>query len=106
MIVDFICRPSKAGKDGFSPLELSITIEGKRKVMSFGKWIKAKSFNPRTQKVRANPSINEYIEAVRTKLHLIEIEMIKKNLVITILHSLKVSVATFANICNNVFKHM
>ena len=39
---------------------------------------------PRTQKVRANPSINEYIEAVRTKLHLIEIEMIKKNLVITI----------------------
>ena len=50
MIIDFICRPSKVGKDGSGALELSITIEGKIMVMSFGKRIKAKSFNPRTHK--------------------------------------------------------
>ena len=31
MIVNFICRASKAGKDGKSPLELSIIINGNRK---------------------------------------------------------------------------
>lgn len=41
MVINFVCRASKAKKDGLSPLELSIIINGKRKYITLDKNVKA-----------------------------------------------------------------
>ena len=84
MVINFICRASKAGKEGLSPLELSIIINSQRKVITLDRRIKASSFNAKTQKVRKNPEVNEYIEAVKTKVYSQETEMMKRGITITL----------------------
>jgi hypothetical protein len=37
MVINFVCRASKAKKDGLSPLELSIIINGSRKYITLWK---------------------------------------------------------------------
>ena len=51
MVINFICRASKADKSGQSPLEVSIIINGVRRYVHLDRKIKAADFNPKTQKV-------------------------------------------------------
>ena len=62
MYLKFMCRPSKMLQNGLCPLELSIIIEGKRKIIRFQKFIKASDFNASKQHVKRNPEVNEYME--------------------------------------------
>jgi site-specific recombinase XerD len=77
MTINFICRASKARKDGFSPIELSISINGERSIISLDRKINPKQFIPTSQKVRANAEINEYLDVIKRKCYQIEMELIK-----------------------------
>lgn len=91
MTLNFICRASKARKDGLSPIELSIIIGGDRTVITLDRKVKSTSFNPSTQKVRGDKDLNEYLEVIRRKCYSIETELIKMdNLNLeTFIHSYK-----------------
>lgn len=93
MVINFICRASKANANGFSPLELSIIINKKRRIISLDMRLKSSSFNPKTQRFRANKIANEYIDSVTNKVYSIVTEMNNKNM--------EINVETFVDI----FKH-
>ena len=95
MVINFICRSSKAGKDGLSPIELSIIINGQRKYITTDRRVKASSFNTKTQKVAKDKATNEYLEALRAKVYAQETEMIK--------NSIEVTMETFIDIYKNGF---
>ena len=95
MVINFICRSSKAGKDGLSPIELSIIINGQRKYITTDRRVKASSFNTKTQKVAKDKATNEYLEALRAKVYAQETEMIK--------NSTEVTMETFIDIYKNGF---
>ena len=77
MNINFICRASKARKDGQSPIELSIIINGKRAVIALDRKCKSEQFNCKTQKVRGDKSINDYLDVIRKKCYSIETEILK-----------------------------
>ena len=95
MVINFICRSSKAGKDGLSPIELSIIINGQRKYITTDRRVRASSFNTKTQKVAKDKATNEYLEALRAKVYAQETEMIK--------NSIEVTMETFIDIYKNGF---
>lgn len=84
MNICFICRASKARKDGLSPVELSVTINGDRSIIALDRRCKANAFNAKTQKVRGDKALNDYLDAVRTKCYQIETEILKKGIDLTV----------------------
>lgn len=96
MTLSFLCRASKAGKNGLSPIEFSLCINGKRKYVTTDRKVKASSFNLRTQKVYNDKDTNDYLEALRAKLYAQETEMIKSGMEVTI--------DTFMDVYRNGFK--
>ena len=83
MTINFVCRQSKSGKDGFSPLELYVIIDGKRRYVSLNRRINPKAFNNKRQMVKGDAQTNEYIEAVRMKCYSLQTEMLKRGLLFT-----------------------
>lgn len=77
MTLSFVCRASKARKDGKSPIELSIIINGIRSIIALDRKIPYNKFNPKTQTVKGDKQINEYLETIRKKCYHIENELIK-----------------------------
>ena len=85
MTITFVCRSSKVSKkDGLTPLELYVIIDGKRRFVSLKRRINHKLFNPKKQIVRGDTQTNEYIEAVRMKCYSLETEMLKRGLLLTV----------------------
>ena len=85
MTITFVCRSAKVGKkDGLTPLELYIIIDGKRRFVSLNRKIDPKLFNAKKQIVRGDTQTNEYIEAVRMKCYALETEMLKRSLLLTV----------------------
>ena len=84
MTITFVCRSAKVSKkDGLTPLELYVIIDGKRRFVSLNRKIDHKLFNPKRQIVRGDTQTNEYIEAVRMKCYALETEMLKRGLLLT-----------------------
>lgn len=83
MTINFVCRQSKSGKDGLSPLELYVIIDGKRRYVSLNRRINPKAFNNKKQMVKGDTQTNEYIEAVRMKCYTLQTEMLKRGLLFT-----------------------
>lgn len=83
MTINFVCRQSKSGKDGLSPLELYVIIDGKRRYVSLNRKINPKAFNNKRQMVKGDTQTNEYIEAVRMKCYSLQTEMLKRGLLFT-----------------------
>ena len=77
MVLNFICRASKARKNGLSPIELSIIIQSKRTIITLDRQIQSQKFNSVTQKVRGDKELNDYIDTVRKKCYGIENELMK-----------------------------
>lgn len=77
MNINFCCRASKARKDGQSPIEMSVIINGERSIITLDRKINHKHFIPSSQKVRGDKEINEYLEVVKQKCYRLEIELIK-----------------------------
>lgn len=83
MTINFVCRQSKSGKDGLSPLELYVIINGKRRYVSLNRRINPKLFNPKKQSVRGDDQANEYIGAIKMKCYSLQTEMLKRGLLFT-----------------------
>ena len=85
MTITFVCRSSKVSKkDGLTPLELYVIIDGKRRFVSLKRRIDHKLFNAKKQIVRGDTETNEYIEAVRMRCYSLETEMLKRSLLFTV----------------------
>ena len=85
MTITFVCRSAKVSKkDGLTPLELYVIIDGKRRFVSLKRRIDHKLFNPKKQIVRGDAQTNEYIEAIRMKCYSLELEMMKRGLLFTV----------------------
>ncbi|MBQ5844896.1 MAG: site-specific integrase, partial [Alistipes sp.] len=85
MTITFVCRSSKVSKrNGLTPLELYVIIDGKRRYVSLNRKIDHKLFNPKKQIVRGDTETNKYIEAVRMKCYALETEMLKRGLLLTV----------------------
>lgn len=79
MRLNFVCRASKARKNGLSPIELSIIINGERTIISLDRYVKSASFNPTTQKVKGDRNINDYLDTIKKKCYNIENDLVKTN---------------------------
>ena len=77
MTLNFVCRASKARKDGNSPIELSIIINNNRTVITLDRKVQSQKWNTSTQKVKGDKEINEYLDTIRKKCYHIENELIK-----------------------------
>lgn len=77
MVLNFICRASKARKNGLSPIELSIIINNKRSIVTLDRLIQSQKWNTNTQKVKGDKELNEYLDTIRKKCYHIENELIK-----------------------------
>ena len=96
MVITFVCRASKAQKDGLSPLELSIIINGKRKYITLDRNVKVANFDSKKQKVKGDAAINEYTVALKVKCYGIETEMMK--------NGMDVTMDSFVDVFKNGFK--
>lgn len=77
MTISFVCRASKARKNGLSPIELSIIIDGIRTIITLDRQVHHTKFNPKTQTVKGDKDLNQYLDVIRRKCFTIETELIK-----------------------------
>lgn len=77
MTICFVCRASKARKNGLSPIELSIIIDGIRTIITLDRQVHHSKFNPKTQTVKGDKDLNQYLDVIRRKCFTIETELIK-----------------------------
>ncbi|MEG1726098.1 MAG: site-specific integrase, partial [Anaerovoracaceae bacterium] len=86
-MVYFSIRESKKTKDGKSPIEVSISVSGRRIYFNSGKRILVSDWDKSKQLVKGKSDestlINSYLIAIRNKIYQKEIELIKKGFVIT-----------------------
>jgi site-specific recombinase XerD len=99
MVLNFVCRASKARKDGLSPIELSVIINKERSIITLDRKINHKQFNPSTQKVRGDKAINDYLTTIRQKAYHIQNELIRQNNfnIHTFIHSFKYGIQKSAS---------
>jgi site-specific recombinase XerD len=95
MTINFLCRASKARKDGKSPIEMSVIIGGERTIITLDRKVTASKFNPSTQKVKGDKDINEYLDVIRKKCYSIEVQLIKNDML---------SIKDFVEVYKNGFK--
>lgn len=79
---NFICRESKADRNGLSPVELSIIIDGKRTYVALPMKINAADFKKKMNS-KKNNEVLEYTSAIRLKLNQYINEMLIKDIAIT-----------------------
>lgn len=79
---NFICRPSKADKNGLSPIELSIIINSQRTYVSLPLKVNADDFRKKMAS-RRNNEILEYTSNVRTLLNKYCSDMMVKGVTVT-----------------------
>ena len=91
MRVNFVCRASKARKTGLSPIELSIIINDKRAIITLDRQIPHTKFNSKSQSVKGDKEINNYLDTIKKKCYHIENELLKldKLDIETFVHSFK-----------------
>ena len=68
MNTKFYCRESKAGKDGFAAIELSLTIDGKRVFVQLHRKERPADFKKAMDSKRGN-DIKEYLDVVRGQVN-------------------------------------
>lgn len=77
MKLKFVVRASKARKDGQSPIELSVIVNGERSIIALDRKCKATIFNPSTQKVKGDKETNAYLASVTNKCYMLDTELTK-----------------------------
>lgn len=83
MKLNFLVRESKVGKNGTSPIELSIIIDNERKIIALDRRCNPSKWDARTQKVKGSKELNDYINLVRSQCYALHSEMVSLKLHIT-----------------------
>ena len=83
----FSIRESKVRKNGNAPIEVTITLNGKRSYFSTGKTVPIEKWDKTRQQVKGKDeetkSLNNFIKAARAKLYEKEAELMDKGFVVT-----------------------
>ena len=79
MTLNYICRASKARRNGLSPIELSVIIDGNRSIITLDRQVHHTKFNTVKQTVKGDKETNEYLDIIRKKCYNIQTELIKIN---------------------------
>ncbi len=86
-MVYFSLRESKQNKKGLSPIEVSISTNGKRICFSTGKYARSTDWNKEKQLVKGKSEeaqlVNSYLTQLRNKIYLKEVELLQKGYLIT-----------------------
>lgn len=80
--VTYYCRPSKANKQGLSPIEVSLIINGERVFISLPRKEYPKDFKHQITQ-RKNNDLKDYLYEVRNKLNQIQTEMMREGIPLT-----------------------
>lgn len=80
--ISFYCRPSRADKEGFAPIELSIIINGTRELVTLPRKERPERFKNAVVS-RRRTEIQDYLEAVRGRLNTILTEMMEQGILLT-----------------------
>lgn len=80
--ITFLCRTSKMGKNGTSPIEMTVILNGERICLSLPRKIEPSEFNKLFNQ-KKNNELKEYCELFRQKIYNIQRDLIKYNLPIT-----------------------
>lgn len=86
MKVNFVVRDSKMGKDGTSPIELSVIVDGERRYVTLDRRCTPSKWDAKKQKVKGlknSKELNEYIDIIRSKCYELEKEMLFLNMKLT-----------------------
>ena len=84
MKVNFVIRQTKKKSDGCVPIEMTICVKGKRRYVSTGREVKPGDFSSKTQTVRGNRELNEFLKALKTRLYAIETTLMNKGVNVSI----------------------
>ena len=84
MKVNFVVRRTKKKVDGTVPIEMTISLKGKRRYVSTGREVKPGDFSSKTQTVRGNKELNEFLKALKARLYAIETTLMNKGVNVSI----------------------
>ena len=77
--LQFYCRESKANKNGLSPIEASIIINGKRVFINLPRKETPEDFKRLTTNKKGN-DLKDYLYEVRTKFNEVQTDMMRNNI--------------------------
>lgn len=75
---------TKKKVDGMVPIEMTICVKGKRRYISSGREVKPSDFNSKTQTVKCDKELNEFLKALKARMYAIETMLIKKGVNVSI----------------------
>ena len=78
MKVNFVVRKTKKNNDGYVPIEMTICVKGKRQYVSTGRSIMPSKFSPKTQTVKGDKELNEFLKAMKARVYSIETLLLSK----------------------------
>ena len=84
MKVNFVVRRTKKKVDGCVPIEMTICVKGKRRYVSTGREVKPSDFNSKTQTVKGDKELNEFLKALKARLYAIETTLMGKDVNVSI----------------------
>lgn len=84
MKVNFVIRQTKKKNDGCVPIEMTICVKGKRRYVSTGREVKPSDFNSKTQTVKGDKELNEFLKALKIRLYSIETTLMSKDVNVSI----------------------
>jgi integrase len=74
----------KKKNDGCVPIEMTICVKGKRRYVSTGREVKPSDFNSKTQTVKGDKELNEFLKALKIRLYSIETTLMSKDVNVSI----------------------
>jgi integrase len=84
MKVNFVIRQTKKKNDGCVPIEMTICVKGKRRYVSTGREVKPSDFNSKTQPVKGDKELNEFLKALKIRMYFIETTLMSKDVNVSI----------------------
>lgn len=84
MKVNYVVRRTKKKADGSVPIEMTISVKGKRRYVSTGRKVKPGDFNPKSQTVKGDKELNEFLKALKARVYSIETLLMNKGIHVSI----------------------
>ena len=84
MKVNFVVRRTKKKVDGKVPIEMTICVKGKRRYVSTGREVKPSDFLSKTQTVKGDVQLNEFLKALKARLYAIETTLLNNGVNVSV----------------------
>lgn len=84
MKVNFVVRRTRKKVDGCVPIEMTICVKGKRQYVATGRYVMPSKFSSKTQTVKGDKEMNDYLKALKARLYSIETTLLTKGVNVTL----------------------